>query len=101
MPILHSRAGAVVQWLVGGLMGKLTAMIVSLGVVMPAESYASLETALQAVGAFLVTFAIQWYQAVQNRKVQAAIGAIPDSWIGDETVDIAKALISPFPPSAK
>lgn len=94
LTLIHSRAGALIQWLVGMVIGWLSSQFVALGIEIPADSMHQLEMGLSALGAFLVTFAVQWYQAYQAKRLQLAIGAKPDSWIGDETVNTAKAVNS-------
>jgi hypothetical protein len=90
--LFHSRAGAVIQWLVGMVIGWLSSQFLALGIEIPAESMHQLEMGLSALGAFVITFAVQWYQSYQAKRLQLAIGAKPDSWIGDETVNTAKAV---------
>jgi len=92
--LLHSKSGALIQWMVGLFIGWLTSLLIGLGIEIPAESYQQLQIGLANLGAFGVTFAVQWYQSKQAAKAQAAAGAIQDSWIGDETIqaieDLAK-----------
>lgn len=90
--LIHSRAGALIQWLVGMVIGWLSSQFVALGIEISADSMHQLEMGLSALGAFLVTFAVQWYQAHQAKRLQLAIGARPDSWIGDETISTARAV---------
>lgn len=90
--LLHSRAGALIQWLVGIFIGWISSQLVAAGIEMPAESMQQLTMALSALGAFLVTFAVQWYQAYQAKRLQTAIGAKPDGWIGNQTVGTAYAV---------
>lgn len=94
--LLHSRAGAVIQWLVGLLVGWLTAQAVALGIDIPAESWQLLQTALTGLGAFVITFVVQWYQARQNIRIQTAANVTKDAWIGEKTVaaieDLAAAI---------
>ena len=92
LTLLHSRAGALIQWLVGIVIGWLSSQFVAAGIEIPADSIHQLEMGLSALGAFLVTFAVQWYQSYQAKRLQLAIGAKPDSWIGDETVNTARAV---------
>lgn len=96
--LFHSRAGAIIQWLAGLIVGKLTALIVALGITLPAESYQQLEHSLMGFFAFTVTFAIQYYQARQAKRLQMALGTEPDTWIKDDTIATAAALKAP-PPS--
>jgi len=90
--LLHSKAGAFVQWLAGLFIGWLAAQIVALGIEIPADAYLQLQTALAGFGAFLVTFAVQWYQAKQAAKLQITAGVKPDSWIGEETLKVIEDL---------
>lgn len=90
--LLHSRAGALIQWIVGLFIGWISSQLVALGIEMPAESMHQLTMGLSALGAFLVTFAVQWYQARQAQRVQRALGAKPDGWIGNQTVGTAYAI---------
>ena len=90
--LLHSRAGALIQWLVGIVIGWLSSQFVAAGIEIPADSIHQLEMGLSALGAFIVTFAVQWYQARQAMHLQLVIGAKPDAWIGDQTIDTAKAV---------
>lgn len=90
--LLHSRAGAVIQWLVGLFIGWLSSQLIALGVEIPADAFHQLSMGLSAIGAFLVTFAVQWYQARQAKHLQLIIGAPADSWIGSKTLALAKAV---------
>jgi hypothetical protein len=92
--IFHSRAGAVIQWLVGMFIGWLTGEIAALGIEIPAVTYENLSLGLQAGGAFIVTFLVQWYQARQAKKLQSALpGTVQDSWIGNQTIANVQALV--------
>jgi divalent metal cation (Fe/Co/Zn/Cd) transporter len=90
--LLHSRAGAVIQWIVGLFIGWLSSQLVALGIEMPAESMHQLTMGLSAIGAFLVTFAVQWYQCYQAKRLQSALGTKQDGWIGNQTVGTAYAI---------
>lgn len=92
LTLIHSRTGAVIQWLIGIFIGWLTSELVALGIEIPAESFHQLSMGLEAIGAFLVTFAVQWYQSHQARKLQLQVEANPDGWIGPETIAKASGL---------
>lgn len=86
LQLVHGRIGAVWQWIIGLFIGWATAQVVALGIEMPAESWQSLQVALEGIGVFLVTFAVQFYQARQAVKIQSAAGVETDTWIGPDTV---------------
>jgi hypothetical protein len=86
LQLLHSRIGMAIQWLVGSLVGWLTSQVIALGIDLPTESWQGLANGLQLLGAFIVTFAVHWYQAKMAAKVQQVIGATVDSWVGPETL---------------
>lgn len=90
--LLHSRAGAVIQWLVGLFIGWLSSQLVALGIEMPPDSMHQLTMGLSAIGAFLVTFAVQWYQSSTAQQLQENIGAPKDGWIGSVTLAIANGI---------
>lgn len=92
--LLHSRAGAAIQWLAGLLIGWLSAQLVALGIELEPDAWHQLETGLTALGAFAVTFGVQWYQARQAARLQATLGARPDGWIGSETLATAESIRS-------
>lgn len=94
--LLHSRGGALVQWLAGVIIGWLTSQAVRFGLDVPAAEWARLEEALCLIGAFLITVAVQWYQAKKASELQEVVGAKKDSWIGPETIAAAKALLTVF-----
>lgn len=88
--LLHSRAGGAIQWLVGIFVGWISTQLVAAGIEVSPKSLDQLTLALTGLGAFLVTFAVQWYQARQAQKLQATLGAKPDGWIGSSTLAIAQ-----------
>lgn len=90
--LLHSRAGALIQWIVGMVIGWLSSQFIALGIEMPPDAMSQLSMGLSAIGAFLVTFVTQWYQARQARALQATLGAKPDGWIGSTTLAIAQGV---------
>jgi hypothetical protein len=90
--LIHSRVGALIQWGVGLFIGWLSSQIIALGIELPPEALSQLSVGLSAIGAFLVTFVTQWYQARQARTLQATLGAKPDGWIGSVTLAIAQGV---------
>lgn len=93
--LLHSRVGAVIQWLVGALVGWLAAQTVALGIEIPPAAWESFQVNLAGIGAFLVTFLVQWYQARQAIRLQQTAGVKPDAWIGENTLTAIESLIPP------
>lgn len=90
LTLLHSRIGAAIQWLVGLFIGWLSSQLIAAGIDIPAEAMHQLEMGLSALGAFAVTFAVQWYQARQAQQLQTILDAKKiDGWIGTETLDSA------------
>lgn len=89
--LLHSRAGALVQWAVGALIGWLTSLATAASITVDPAQWQKLEAALVALGAFVVTFVVQWYQSKQTQKVQKALGVDADGWVGKQTVTAAQA----------
>lgn len=90
--LVHSRAGAVIQWLVGLFIGWLSSQLVALGIEMPPEAMHQLTMGLSAIGAFIVTFAVQWYQSSSAQQLQESLGAPKDGWIGSVTIAIANGI---------
>lgn len=93
--LLNNKLGALNQWAAGAAAGWLLNLVVGLGITMPDGWDRELRDAFMIFGAFLMTAATQWYQSKQNAKVQKAIGAKPDGWIGPETVAVARAIPVP------
>lgn len=89
---IHSRAGMAVQWLVGLLLGYLTSQLAIWGIEIPADILAQVQIGLTALGAYLVTSWVQWYQSRQTRQLQQEIGANPDGWLGPKTLQQASEL---------
>ena len=91
IPLLHSKTGALAQWVTGIAIGFISSKAVALGITLSPEALSQLEIALSAGGAFAVSAATQWYQARNAVAVQTALGVTPDAWIGKKTVSKAKA----------
>jgi hypothetical protein len=86
MQAFSSRFGALLQWLVGGLLGSLTAWLVSLGYAPSPELVDQLTLYLVGVGMAIVSGWFNAYQAKQAQTLQTALEVIPDGWIGPVTI---------------
>lgn len=95
--LLHSRAGTLVQWLAGLIAGQIVTALLALGIDMSPESIQQLNYALSGLGMFIVSAAVQWYQARQTEQVQSALGVQADGWIGKITLGAVKQLIDHIP----
>lgn len=90
--LLHSRAGAAIQWLVGIFVGWLSTQLIAAGIEISPKALDQLTLSLTGLGAFAITFVVQWYQARQAQKLQATLGTKPDGWIGSTTLNTAEAV---------
>jgi hypothetical protein len=99
LSLLHSKSGALVQWLAGALVGWLTSLLVGLGVELPPEQYLKLQESLTVGGAFIVTTIVQFYQSKQSQKVQHVLQTVSDpslkedGWIGEKTIEAVNRLL--------
>lgn len=107
---LNSKAGGIVQWLVGVVIGWIVhtvieggnAWLMSHGISLPASLLVRvkllvdhLQEVLMLAGAFAVTVAIQYLQAKWNIQLQTNLGLPPeqrDGWVGAITVKRALEL---------
>ena len=93
LSLLHSKSGALVQWLAGALVGWLTSLLVGLGIELPPEQYLKLQESLTVGGAFIVTALVQFYQSKQTQKIQHFLEVKEDGWIGEKTIEAANSLL--------
>ena len=86
MQAFSSRFGALLQWIVGALLGKLTAWLVSLGYAPSPALVDQLTIYLVGVGMAIVSGWFNAYQAKQAQTLQTALEVTPDGWIGPVTI---------------
>lgn len=91
MQLIHAKWGAFVQWASGAIVGFIIAEAAKRGIELPPIVREFITETLTIGFAFIASFVVQWYQHVQNVKVQKAVGTEPDGWIGEETVQAAKS----------
>ena len=94
--LVSAKAGGLVQWVVGIVLGYATAQLLRLGVSLPEDLHHEIEMTLTATGVFAVTTAIQYIQNRNTVKVQASLGFpehLQDGWIGPQTVKRAEEVV--------
>lgn len=100
---LHSKAGTLVQWIVGGGLGWLATLALKAGIQVPPEQLEKLQMSLVGFGVYMISALVQRYQAKQAASLQGMVHAKPDSWIGAETLravaDLAQKALSKSPKS--